>query len=327
MERLSSPDFLQSPIIFIEPTNGCNLACEMCPTNREMQRGKGRISQDTFMQVVDEVGDSQPFLNFWGWGEPLLHPKIFEMTRYATDKGCKVRISSNIEPLMDAKVDELIESGLFMLLVPLDGITQEAHASYRVRGNVQKVKSKIEQISRRKKELKLEKPYLTVLTLVTKQSYPELDEIEGFCRATEVDALMLKLPNLWRTSKSNENAVELYNRFIMPDADFSRYTTDVATGELTSAKGSCPFLDKNGAVLWNGDVTTCCYDHDGKHVIGNVNDPGGYEGVLNSNKKVETWELMQARELDICSTCDANGPRTKVIILNNSLSESDFLYL
>ena len=42
-----------------------------------MERSRGNVSEEEFRQVIDQIADEKPFLNFWGWGEPLLHPEIF----------------------------------------------------------------------------------------------------------------------------------------------------------------------------------------------------------------------------------------------------------
>lgn len=326
MPERESAQFLNSPIVFLEPTNRCNLRCVMCPSNREMERQRGNLSEETFQQLVNELAGEQPFLNFWGWGEPILHPKIFPMIRYASDRGIKVRVSSNIEPLPDSQVETLLTSGLFMLMVPLDGISSASHESYRIGSHVDRVKYKIQLIAAQKRALNREQPYLTVLTLATKQAIPEIDQVISFCRESGVDALMIKFPNLWRTRKSDQEALALYRQFIAEESDYSRYQQSTSQ-EIVGHSGPCPFLDKNGAILWNGEVTTCCYDHEGSYSFGNINDPGGYQGVLESEAKQKRWETMEKRQLPICQSCDATGPRSHLIMFNTHLTQADFEFL
>lgn len=326
MPEKESSQFLSSPIVFLEPTNRCNLRCVMCPSNKEMERQRGNLSEEIFQQVVNEVAGEQPFLNFWGWGEPTLHPRIFPMIRYASERGIKVRVSSNIEPLPDSQVETLLTSGLFMLMVPLDGISPMSHETYRVGSHVDRVKYKIQLIATRKRELSRQQPYLTVLTLATKQALPEINQVINFCRESGVDALMIKFPNLWRTRKSNQEALDLYHQFIAEESEYSRYQ-QLTPQEIVSHPGSCPFLNKNGAILWDGRVTTCCYDHEGSYSFGNINDPGGYRAVLESEAKQERWEAMKERQLPICESCDATGPRSHLIMFNPDLNQTDFEFL
>lgn len=320
-------NLLNSPILFIEPTNKCNLRCAACPSNREMERKKGWLDPNIFQNLIDEVEGESPFLNFWGWGESILHPEIFGMIRYAADHNVKVRMSSNIEPLKDRNIEQLVRSGLHMLLVPIDGFSQEAHSAYRIGGNVDIVKDKIHKISEMKRNLSKSLPYLVILTLATKQAISEMDEIIRFAHEANVDALMIKYPNLWRSKKNDDEVSRLYDQFISEDPQFSRYRLVDGGIELAGKDGPCPFLDKNGTILLNGDVTTCCYDHDGRYKVGNITDEGGYRGVLDSDNRKNMWTLMERKALDICKFCDASGPRTQIVIYNDQLQQSDFDHL
>ena len=139
-----------------------------------------------------------------------------------------------------------------------------------------------------------------------------MDEIVKFCQQANVDALMIKFPNLWRTQKTDQQVHDLYHQFISEDTEYSRYQPPTVTEEVVVYSGSCPFIDKNGVILWNGDITVCCYDHDGKFSFGNINDPGGYEAVLESQARHEAWEHMGDRSLPICQSCDATGLAQKL---------------
>ena len=50
---------------------------------------------DTFTKILDEVGGYIFTLLFWGWGEPFLDPRAFDMIAYARAKGIKVISSTN----------------------------------------------------------------------------------------------------------------------------------------------------------------------------------------------------------------------------------------
>ena len=66
------------------------------------------------------------------------------MIQYAAEKGIKVRVSSNIEPLPDSHIESLLSTGLFMLMIPLDGISKASHEVYRIGSHVEIVKRKIQ---------------------------------------------------------------------------------------------------------------------------------------------------------------------------------------
>lgn len=65
-----------------------------------------------------------------------------------------------------------------------------------------------------------------------------------------------------------------------------------AEGQKTSWDvHQCPFIQYNGCVvLWNGDLATCCVDHEGKSATGNILS-GGLSGRVSA-----PWSA--------CKTCD-----------------------
>ena len=79
----------------IEPSAFCNLKCSLCPVSSGLKRPQGLMAFDTFTKILDEVGSSVFTLLFWGWGEPFLNPRAFDMIAYARSKGAKVVSSTN----------------------------------------------------------------------------------------------------------------------------------------------------------------------------------------------------------------------------------------
>ena len=68
----------------IESTAKCNLSCTMCPGTDLLTLGKGNMDFGLYKKIVDAV--NPVFLTLAQFGEPLLHPKIVEMVRYARNK-------------------------------------------------------------------------------------------------------------------------------------------------------------------------------------------------------------------------------------------------
>src|SRR4029453_7603471 len=69
--------------VYIESTNHCNLKCIMCPTGLGViQRPKGYMTMDLSRLVVEELGPLVGSAVLHSWGEPLMHPRLFDMIRY-----------------------------------------------------------------------------------------------------------------------------------------------------------------------------------------------------------------------------------------------------
>jgi radical SAM protein with 4Fe4S-binding SPASM domain len=77
----------------------CNSRCPNCPYNnsdiRKAYEDAVYMPVDLFRKIADECGPYGSVLRLSGGGEPFLHKDIVGLTRYATDKGCKVSIITN----------------------------------------------------------------------------------------------------------------------------------------------------------------------------------------------------------------------------------------
>lgn len=113
----------------IETTNYCNLRCTICPVNRGMVRQKRWLDPAEFRRLIDRTPTVRFILPFQ-WGEPLLHPEIDSMVRYAADRGIRTMLTTNGTLLDDDLADRLFRSGLDRLTISVDG-DDETHARIR----------------------------------------------------------------------------------------------------------------------------------------------------------------------------------------------------
>ena len=125
---------------YIDPTNLCNLRCPLCPTGRmELQRPRGRMNLEDFKRIVDQIAPYAYYVELYNWGEPFLHPQIFDMIRYASERKISVQLSSNLNYFNEEMAEQAVASGLTRLLVSVDGATQETYEKYRCGGRLEVV--------------------------------------------------------------------------------------------------------------------------------------------------------------------------------------------
>ena len=124
----------------LEVTNRCNLDCPMCP-REVMDIELEHMEWDTFRTVVDKLhGDED--ITLTGWGEPFLHPRIFDMIRYCKDRGHTVRITSNGLFPKPEIADAIVASGLDALTFSIDSVEGEVdsgHASHKALKNIERL--------------------------------------------------------------------------------------------------------------------------------------------------------------------------------------------
>jgi MoaA/NifB/PqqE/SkfB family radical SAM enzyme len=143
----------------------CNLGCTVCvharpssTSSAELKtqtfRARQKMPLDAFERVVDEVAGKTCALSLYYLGDPLMHPDLAAMCRYAWRKKLNTHISTNLSfELDDARIDELVQCGLTHLTVCVDGLTQELYERTRVGGDIALVLKNLERIIARRDEL------------------------------------------------------------------------------------------------------------------------------------------------------------------------------
>jgi radical SAM protein with 4Fe4S-binding SPASM domain len=305
-------DFGFSGRVIIEPTNACNLRCPLCPTSIA-QRVKGFLSFENFQKIVDDIPNLKS-INF-GWsGEPLLNKDIFEMVKYAHDKGIETGISTNTV-FLNQYTDEALNSGLDDLIVCLDGASKETHEKYRVGSDFESIKKNIRDFCEEKRKRGLSKPRVTLQSLLTKFNEHETQAIIDLARNLGVNRLDFKTLSLG-SSVALEQKIERAKEFLPSDRN-SRYLIKNGKTVLKSRPKICSWL-RQSVILWNGDITTCCYDFEGKLVVANIFRDGGFRKIWKSEKYKKYRKKIIREEFDLCKNCSRTDEYTKSIFYENN---------
>lgn len=107
-------------------TARCNLQCEHCQFGSSRSQRVRHIFADMTLEIFVRVLDLYPGLIAIGLvgGEPLLHPRIFDMIRVAHNRRIKVHIPTN-GTLIPDNVDAFLEAPVEMLNISFYGTNSE----------------------------------------------------------------------------------------------------------------------------------------------------------------------------------------------------------
>lgn len=146
----------------VDVVNTCNLKCPLCPTG---QRRFGRDVQlmpvERLDGLLDEFGDYLYMLDFFNWGEPLLHPQIGEFVERVHKRNIFTRISSNLSHTKRREqIEAVCDAGLDYMLLSIDGATQDVYEQYRKGGNLELVLDNVAHIVNYKRINRLQTPIL-----------------------------------------------------------------------------------------------------------------------------------------------------------------------
>jgi MoaA/NifB/PqqE/SkfB family radical SAM enzyme len=178
----------------VEVTTRCNLpGCIMCPRSAWPERWQ---AQDLTWETFEALMPSLQFfshIHLSGWGEPLLHPRLWDMARALRTQGLKVSLTTNGCGLNE-EVQMRVLDNLDMVAISLDGARAATYEKLRPGADFHRITEQIGALCTRKRSLGLEKPEVVLQFLKMRPNLPELPEFLKLAASLGVDRV--NAPNL-----------------------------------------------------------------------------------------------------------------------------------
>lgn len=283
----------------IEPTTSCNLRCPECPSGlRSFTRPTGMLDLDHFKSMTDQLHKDLVYMLLYFQGEPYLNTAFLDMAAYAARKGIFVATSTNAHYLNDDNARRTVESGMQEVIVSIDGATQETYQSYRVGGQLEKVKAGVRNLVEWREKLKSDTPHIVLQFLVVRPNEHEIDEIQEMGKALGVDKVVLKTAQIYDFEDGHP--------LIPHNERYSRYKKglDGKYRIKNPLKNQCWRMWMGAEITWDGRVLPCCFDKDAQYVVGMLKDHSFAEIWKNEAYRDFRAGILRSRaELDICRNC------------------------
>lgn len=122
----------RKPIVVWNITRRCNLKCIHCYSDSDAREYPGELTWEQCVAVVDDLADYGVPAVLLSGGEPLIHPRFFDLAGYARSKGLRLTLSTN-GTLIDRDTAVRLKGLDFSYVgISLDGIG-ETHDHFRGR--------------------------------------------------------------------------------------------------------------------------------------------------------------------------------------------------
>jgi len=283
----------------IEMTTSCNLRCTECPSGlRKFSRPTGHIIPAFFKQIIDQVKDNLVYLTMYFQGEPYLHPQFLSLVRYAHNNGIYTATSTNGHFLTKENAQDTIVSGLDRVIVSLDGLDQETYGTYRVSGDVEKVKDGLKNLVAAKKENHSTSPYIILQFIVFAHNKHQIEAVKAFGKELGVDEVQIKTAQIYNFDKGSNLLVD--------DNKYSRYKRLGEGGWKIKSQlpNRCWRMWSACVITWDGMIVPCCFDKDAGHRLGNLND-GNFKQIWGSKPyhQFRSKVFKNRKQIEICRNC------------------------
>jgi MoaA/NifB/PqqE/SkfB family radical SAM enzyme len=251
----------------IDTTNICQLKCPLCHTGLgTIHRDKGVMSYDVFTNVIDQIKNSCVWLTLYSWGEPFLNRRVHEFVAYAHSKKIATIISSNLnKPLTPEMAEQIVSAGLDVLIVSLDGITQEVYEVYRVGGHLDRVLDNLRLLTETKKRLGSTTPHIEWQFIVMRQNEHQIEDARALANELAVDSIVFKKVDFPHGETDLAEAERWLPRqhpeYLREEPFYKPYQEDGTV---------CWRLWRTAVVNWDGGLAPCCYLTDKEQDFGDA---------------------------------------------------------
>lgn len=328
--------------VYIEPTNRCNIACRTCMRN-SWEVALGQMREATFARILEGLRavTPTPSVFFGGIGEPLAHRRTVEMVARVKALGSTVELITNGTLLDERRARGLIEAGLDVLWVSIDGATPESYADVRLGAELPRVLENLARFRRLRPAGHRARPAMGINFVAMRRNIADLPEVIATGRRLGVTRFMVSnvlpytpelcdevlydrtlhdityTPSAWLPRLSlpkmdlDDDTQPSFNRALGSGANVT-----FAGNNLGGANDVCTFIESGSMTVgWDGSVSPCpplLYDHvsylhrrrrfSRRHIIGSLAERDLLD-LWNDPGYVAYRERVQGFAFAPCTAC------------------------
>lgn len=316
--------------LYIEVTTKCNFACITC-IRSSWEEAYEHMEWETFEKIIASINELPELegVFFGGFGEPMMHPRIFEMIKQVKDLGLKAEMITNGSYLTEAVINQLIDLKLDGIFVSFDSPDAEEFNEIRPGADFNNVYDNVVNLQRIKRLRKTVKPDLGIEFVAMKKNFHRLPKLTRM--AWDLNASQVIITNLLPYHESMKDEI-VYDMDDTGSIFGSESLIFAIRARLSAMKlrteRYCKFVkDKTMSINFRGDVSPCyalmhsykCYIYGREKQIypcylGNVNKKTLKEiwlerGFINFRETVEDFKFpscTDCKSLDGCNYTEDN---------------------
>ncbi len=273
------PRFVQ-----MEPVGRCNLRCRMCPVTYRADAQPGSppalLDFDTFRRLLDGFPEAEE-LQLQGLGEPMMHPRFFDMVRHAAARGIAVSTNTNLTLLTPRRARECVTSGLAFLHASIDGASAGTYEYIRRGASFDKVLRNLDRLIAARRALASATPRVRIVTVAMRRNFAELPDVVAMAAEHGVDIVFVQhlchdygehdLPAAYRSMRDfvaaetllDEDPQRIAYVFGAARAMATRRGVDLRLPPLAPDKPrtgprGCDWPRRGAYLSWRGEAMPCC---------------------------------------------------------------------
>ena len=300
-------------LLQIEPTTRCNFTCGFCcgrsmtQSDLDFERFERTLAQFPSLRHVELQGE----------GEPLLHPRFFDMLGALRARGIVMSMITNGSLLTAEAVEELVAGGVEKISISIESADPEEFRRIRG-GKLEKVIDGIARLVAAKRGMRLPRVGFSVTML--RSTAGALDGIVALYERLGMDGGITTQALQRMHAYVDAYAPAMHDELLDEcEADaryvrFYRRTRAIANPTWSNggfyarlmagwkpASRRCPWLERGAYVSRDGVVTACCMIKDERHALGKVGDD---VASIEAKRAQMRGQLARGETPAACSGCE-----------------------
>lgn len=253
----------------VEVTTRCNLKCRMCPRTHF----SGEKHLDFPWEVFQRFSVFFPRMDLvylQGWGEPLMHPRFFDMVALVRQNDCQAGFTTNGSFLNETAIGEILRLSVKYVTISLAGADPHTHDTIRAGSHFDALLGSVSNLVEAKRREGRETPQIHLSYLITRDSVAGLPDMVRKAHEIGVDRLIA--PNLDSPATKEEDDHRIFG-FEEPSRDFQKALDDaqIVANKLKFRLSVWPLKLSSDILICelnplrqffvnvHGDVTPCTY--------------------------------------------------------------------
>jgi MoaA/NifB/PqqE/SkfB family radical SAM enzyme len=178
-------------VVQIEVTSRCGTGCIFCPHDALARKWiEGDLTLEAYREHIAPHLDLFELVYLQGWGEPMLHPGLWEMIGLAQEKGCRTGFTTNGKWLDAEHNQKLLDTHVELVSVSFAGTAAPIHESLRKNSDFSHLCKNFESLASLKKQHGTEYPWLELHFLMTHANLSELPPLVELAASLGADEIV-----------------------------------------------------------------------------------------------------------------------------------------
>jgi len=214
-------------VLQIEVTSRCQLKCTFCPNGVLGDNWvRGDFPWELYRDELAPYFSAVDWVYLQGWGEPLLHPHLWDMFRLAREKAQRVGFTSNGVLLTGSHTRRLVAEGGDLIDISFSGNTPATHEALRRGSKFDRLKRNVQHLAEVKAQANADRPTIVLSYLLTR---PSIYELPGFIdTAANLGANEVVAINLDYTPYQTQNELRIFSNTAGPVPEYEALLQEAA---------------------------------------------------------------------------------------------------